>query len=481
MKIQHRKTWRNTIRHDKAQPVQFITAANLADLTEIIKTASQNGFTVKTAGSGHSFNDVACSSGYMVDISKMDKLLPLPSFIKPTEKKLVHTEAGISIRNLNKELDKLNLSVINLGGIDHQTLAGAIATGTHGSGIELPAVHGMVRSLVLAAGDGKVYRIEPGSGISDPAVYNEPGVILIQHDDDFNSILVSLGCMGIIYSYILEVTEMYWLEESKQTDKWSAVKPRLLDKSLLREARHVMVLINPYETKGDHSCLVTRINITDKPARNWWDNVRSFVADTISELPFTYWIARFFFRFFPKHIPKSIDRSIKGLRDKRYVNKSYKVLYQGSEFIKERAFDSEFAFDINSPFPEVVEKILQGARQYAAKGKIYQTSPIGLRFVKASPACLAPEHNRDICYIDTPFLKGATGADELLEAYQDIMFQHGGFPHWGKKNSRLSAYPEMIRRTFPKLEVWKMIQRKYDPRNLFANNYTARFMLTQTT
>ena len=106
------------------------------------------------------------------------------------------------------------------------------------------------------------------------------------------------------------------------------------------------------------------------------------------------------------------------------------------------------------------------------------TSPVGMRFVKASDAFLAPEYKRDICYVDTPFFQGPVGADELLEACQDLMFAAGGFPHWGKKNNRLSAYPAAIAKTFPKLEVWKVIQKKYDPFGLFANNYTARFLLT---
>jgi len=275
----------------------------------------------------------------MVDISQMNKVLELPSFVRLAGKKLVQVEAGISIRQLNSELDKRNLSVVTLGGIDHQTLAGAIATGTHGSGIDLPAVHGMVRSVVLVAGDGKTYRIEPSDGVSDPANYNEPGITLIQSDDDFNAVLVSLGCMGIIYSCILEVLDMYWLEESKQMDKWSV-------------------------------------------------------------------------------------------------------------------------------------------RHFAEQGKIYMTSPVGMRFVKASGAYLAPDYGRDVCYIDTPFLQGIIGADELLEACQDIMFAGGGFPHWGKKNSRLSAHMDPVAKTFPKLAAWKNIQKKFDPEGIFANNYTSRFLLT---
>jgi hypothetical protein len=272
---------------------------------------------------------------------------------------------------------------------------------------------------------------------------------------------------------------MYWLKESKKMYKWSDIKPKLLDKSLLNEARHVMILVNPYETKGDHTCLVTRINITSDKPQNWLDKVRSLAARKFSEMRIIYWYARLKFWLFSRSTPKLIDRSIRSLRDESYINKAHFVLYQGSEFVKERAFDAEFAFDMNADYISVVEKIFETTKHFMEKGKIYMTSPVGIRFVKASDAFLAPEYKRDICYVDTPFLQGTVGADELLEACQDLMFAGGGFPHWGKKNSRLSAHTGAIAKTFPKLVAWKKIQKKYDPDGLFANNYTARFFLTE--
>jgi len=188
MKIQQRKRWQNTIGHDKVQPVQLVTAEEFNDLPTIIKAASEEKFKIRCAGSGHSFNDIACTHGFLVSIDKLNKILDLPAYIKPHEKQtkeLVHVEAGITIREFNHSLDKLGLSIVNMGGTDHQTLAGAIATGTHGSGIDLPPIHGMVCSILLVSGSGDVYRIEPSNGISDPSLFNEEGVTLVQNDDDF--------------------------------------------------------------------------------------------------------------------------------------------------------------------------------------------------------------------------------------------------------------------------------------------------------
>ena len=481
MKVQLRKKWQNTIGHDKVQPVQLVTAEEIDDLPTIIKTASEEKFKIRCAGSGHSFNDIACTHGYLVSIDKLNKIIEMPLYIKEAEKKkykFVNVEAGITIRQLNHALDDLGLSIINMGGIDHQTLAGAIATGTHGSGIELPPIHGMVRSILLAAGDGQLYRIEPANGISDPALFNEADIILVQNDDDFYSVLVSLGCMGIVYSYILCVEDLYWLEEKKIMEKWSDIKPKLKDKSLLKEGRHVMVLVNPYETNGDHSCLVTRITPTPKPGYVFWRDKRNFIITTLSEWRITYWIVRLSFRLFFKRTPKRIDRSMRILQDKSYIGKSYDVLFQGLQFLKEKSFDTEFVFDLeDNSFLDCIESLFVTAKRFAEQGEIYQSSPVGLRFVMPDTAYMSAGYNRAVCYVDTPVLKGTVGADELLDAYQENMFACGGFPHWGKKNFKLSGHLDKIKTRFPKLSVWQAVQKKYDPEKLFTNVYTERFQL----
>lgn len=78
-------------------------------------------------------------------------------------------------------------------------------------------------------------------------------------------------------------------------------------------------------------------------------------------------------------------------------------------------------------------------------------------------AYLSPGYGRAVCYIDTPVLKRTIGGDELLEAYQQDMFACGGFPHWGKKNIKLSGHMDKIKTHFPKLSEWQAVQKKYDP------------------
>ena len=180
MKIKYRATWHNTVKKEKTQPLKYFLPENLQDIQKVVNEAEPQGIKVRAVGSGHSFSDVAITEGYLVDLKRINHLLELrEEWLKDIDTScLVHVEAGITIQKFNKRMEKRGLCVVNMGGIDNQTLAGAISTGTHGSGLELPAFHGMVRSIVLVSGGGKTYRIEPANGITDPDKHNEPDVEL---------------------------------------------------------------------------------------------------------------------------------------------------------------------------------------------------------------------------------------------------------------------------------------------------------------
>src|SRR4029078_13697741 len=149
-----RKTWYNSVKKFHASPLKYIYAESLEDIVQAVKQAEAENLQIRAVGSGHSFNDIACSNAVMVDICRLNKILderPV-CFTQPcTGNCYVEIEAGINIHDLYKQLDYRELSMINMGGIDNQTVAGAIATGTHGSGLGLPAVSGFVHSMVLVA------------------------------------------------------------------------------------------------------------------------------------------------------------------------------------------------------------------------------------------------------------------------------------------------------------------------------------------
>ena len=491
--------WKNTIKKYKVQPLRYFEPENLKDIQSVVREAEDIGVRVRAVGSGHSFSDVAVTNGYLINLKHLNRPLALEKKQLTTKWKekypqLVHVEAGMTIEAFNKAMEQRGLCVVNMGAIDEQTLAGAIATGTHGTGVELPAMSGMVRSMVVVGHNGDAYRIEPADGITDPKEFDEPGVDLIQDDQIFNSLLVSLGCMGIIYSYILELEPMYWLEESKELSTWSRVSALLKEKKrafLTKDAagnpiRGLSILVNPYSNeKGDHTCLVVRHKLVSPPKKRSLNaRLRNLTGSLLAEVQpislITYHIAKLIGRRFPKRVPGLLERSIRSLKDKTYINKGYKVLYQGVEYIKLRAYDSEYAFDIDAKGPnyiDAINQIFEKAAEMAKEHNLYQTSPIGLRFVKRSTAYLTPEYGREVCYIDTAFLLDTKGADEMLDHYQDIFLRNDGIPHWGKINNRLQGRPDLLIKYYPKLEEWQSVFRFFNYADTFCNNFSDRLGL----
>ena len=489
MKIKRNKKWSNTIKKFGHRMPYYCIPRKLQDLIDLVQRAEKDNKQIKAVGSGHSFSDVAIPEHYLVDLRKMDALLPLNRSTINQEYdhlNLVHVEAGMTIQKFNKKMDHQGLCIKNMGGIDDQTLAGAVSTGTHGTGIDLPSLPGMVRSILIVTHAGKCLRIEPANGLTNPSKHDEQGIELVQNDKFFYSTLISLGCFGLIYSFVLEMEDMYHLEETKTLEYWKNVKLKLEDRSLFKEPngihiRGVMIQINPYLVQNDdHTCIVVRHRLlTSKPRRSLADATRNWISSIAGSIPISYLYLRWVIRKRPHKIPKIIELSLKSLRDKRYVNKGYRVLYQGAEYIKKRAYDSEFAFDLSNGknnFVKALDALLVKAAENKKQG-IYQTSPMGLRFVDKSPAYLSPEYNKKVVYIDTPFIQGTVKLDEQLHAYQKIMATYDGIPHWGKINTIFDDQPELIIEYYPKLKEWQEVFKKLNPQGRFSNRFSDRLNL----
>lgn len=133
--------------------------------------------------------------------------------------KLVHVEAGIDIGALNEMLDKAGLSMPTLGGSNGQSLAGAISTSTHGGDREKPPLPDLVRAIHLVTEGGREIWIERETERitrSDEALLSVltcRDTEIIRNDDIFNSVVVSVGRFGVIYSLILEVTKAFRVVE----------------------------------------------------------------------------------------------------------------------------------------------------------------------------------------------------------------------------------------------------------------------------
>jgi len=160
----------------------------------------------------------------------------------------------------------------NLGSATFQSIAGAIATGTHGSGVKYGALCDSVRSVDIVDGRGRRLRVEPKSA---PYTEGRPPIELVTDDDMFHSVVVGVGVCGLVTSLVIETRPAFLLSETRTLTTWEGLLANdALDAEILA-ADHYEIWLNPYVTEG-HAALVTVRNEAPKgtplrPREDAWE------------------------------------------------------------------------------------------------------------------------------------------------------------------------------------------------------------------
>lgn len=253
-------------------------------LVRVVRHAAKNDIRFRAVGSGHSHSDAAAPKNWYTNMKGVSGEMDQPWLrdegadywknrdVDPSH--LIRLGAGTVLRDLNRNiLAGQDLALGNMGSFDGQTLAGAINTSTHGTGLKLAPIADLVESVEIVTVPESQYeggtpyvrllRIEPDEGITDPAKFAKDAdthnMGLIQNDDLFHSVVVGYGCMGIAYAYTLKVRDFYWLEEETTLMPWNTLKEKMspsgdetkaegaenfMTKNGSRDVRHFQFLFN---------------------------------------------------------------------------------------------------------------------------------------------------------------------------------------------------------------------------------------------
>ncbi|HEY5938466.1 MAG TPA: FAD-binding protein, partial [Kofleriaceae bacterium] len=244
-------------KHHPYTPAGTLRPRNRGELVRAILTAEAAGKKAKAQGANFSLSSAQVSDGFVIDALRLDRHLSLPvpdttgslasdrlraaggelaKLVRPGVslggKFLVHVEAGIRLKQLIEDLDGLGLALPTMGSRGALSLAGALATGTHGSDIDRPPLGDFVRAIHLVGPGGQEWWIEPSFGVvRAPDSSNHPDwcpeTKIVRDDDFFHAALVSVGRFGVIYSLVLEVEPQYWLHDKIEKRKWTAVREQL--------------------------------------------------------------------------------------------------------------------------------------------------------------------------------------------------------------------------------------------------------------
>jgi FAD/FMN-containing dehydrogenase len=483
MQFEIRKTWRNHLGNQRIDPLRIYEPRSIAEVQEIVRLARERGVNVRAVGSGHSWSDVALTEGFLLRPTGMTRVPSAePDFIRPewTERRLVRAEGGTRIRELNAWLDANGMGFANLGGYDGQTIAGVTSTSTHGSGIEFGPLNDALRSLDVVVGDGSVQRIEPTDGPTDRAAFEAHFAgrrTLVQDDDVFDAVCVGMGCMGVICTALIEVRERFFMREVRELHPWSKIRADLEDGGVLERHEHYELAFSPYDDGYPYPFLVTTRDTVGDPRHRPWDKrMRNWLVEAAALFPFTPHVINLILDVAPRLAPAMLRGSVRSLVKDEYDAVSFKVFNIGT-LNNLPAYSCEIGVPMDGRHIEAVETIFRVARERRELGQVYQSSPIALRFVKATPAYLSMMNGRDTMMIELIGLNGNDGGIELLKAYEEALYALGGRPHWGHINT-LSGSHEFVASMYPRLADWLDVRARLDPDGVFDAPFTKRLGLS---
>ena len=491
--------WSNWPTNREKNPVPgHLWPDSLEELVNIVQEAERRGQGVRAVGSSWSNSDVAVSSGYVVETSRLNGILTdvLSSSLNTAgaglRSRLVHVEAGIKLYELNEYLDARNLALPTMGGSSGQSLAGVVSTSAHGMDVDRGPIPDMVRAIHLVGPGGVQHWIEPSAGITTAAAVASVLNLApenVHHDDDwFKSVLVSMGSMGVIYSCIIEAVDQYDLVSTTEALDWSAMKDKLKGLAgpdpFSNNHRGVQVAINPYPRgDGSRACYLT---------------TRAQDAPTVKYIPHDDgWLAGFVPALVQEMRVNSdtIDDIVTELTKTRQPVGTTRgwghSIMGGANPGGPRGLSVEVVFDATPPNTGYLD-FLDSALQIL-KGAYYDETPrrgylgwISLRFQKRSRAYLSPQHGFDRpCTIEFAALWRAPQpwpqpwipwpeTQVLLERLEGEARRFGGIQHWGM-NDGLNAID--VGRAYPRLDTWRRVRwelTKGGTVPTFDNDFTRR-------
>ena len=155
-------TWQNWGRTQACDPARVLRPTREHHVVTAVQTAAAQGLPVKALGAGHSFSAIALTTGVQLDTSGLTGLVAVDQ-----ARARVSLRAGTPLHAVPALLAPHNLAMTNLGDIDQQSIAGAISTGTHGTGLAFGGLATQVVAARFVDGTGQVHALEDVADAGD--------------------------------------------------------------------------------------------------------------------------------------------------------------------------------------------------------------------------------------------------------------------------------------------------------------------------
>ncbi|HEY8373795.1 MAG TPA: D-arabinono-1,4-lactone oxidase [Pseudonocardiaceae bacterium] len=426
--------WTNWARTLTARPLRTARPRSMEEIADAVRTAAEQDLPVRALGSGHSFTGTAATDGVALDLSDWTGVVDVSG-------DLVTVRSGTTLRRLNAELDRLGLAMANLGDIDAQTVAGAISTGTHGTGARLGGLATQVAGLELVLADGSVLRC---SEQDDP--------------DLLAAARIGLGALGVISTVTLRCVPAFVLAADE--------RPMPVDE--------VLEGLSEFADGNDHfefywfphgdRALVKRNNRLPagerpRPLHPFRHHLEyRLLENTALDL-----LCRAG-RAVPALVAPLHRLSSHALSVRRYSDRSHRV------FVTERRVrfvETEWAVP-----REAAVDVLTELRAAVPRLEHPIALPVEVRVCAADDIWLSTAYGRETVYIAAHQYLGMPYR-HWFRTVESVCVAAGGRPHWGKLHG-LNA--DRLRERYPRFDDFLRVRDRLDPGRRFRNAYTDRVL-----
>jgi len=428
-----RPRWHNWSDSVRCAPRALVKPASLDELVRLVGGYGRAGRQVRVVGDGHSFTPLVQTDDVLLSLDRLQGIEAVDA-----ERGTVRVWGGTRLKRLGDELLARGLAQENLGDIDVQSIAGAISTGTHGTGVRFGTLATQVAALTLVTAAGDMIEC------SDE-----------QNRDLFKAAQVSLGALGVIAAVTLRVVPAKRLRFSSRRERLGDCLANL--DRYKQENSHFEFFWLPYTPWVQAKLL----NETDAPSST--SNLFGALNKLLLENGL-YWVLSELCRLAPP-LSRSVSRvSAWGIASVTETDYSHRL------FATPRAVKfQEMEYNVPAEhFPAVLGEIQDCLRNE----RFNVHFPIECRFVRGDDIWLSPSYGRDSAYIAVHMYKGMP-YERYFRAVEEIYQRYAGRPHWGKLHT-LDA--QVLAERYPHWDDFRRVRAALDPKGIFLNDYLRRLL-----
>ncbi|MFE0515154.1 FAD-binding protein [Streptomyces sp. NPDC058964] len=370
---------------------------------------------VRVLGSGHSFNEIADPGSEGVLLSIAD--LP-PSTDVDTAARTVRVSGGVRYAELARAVHAYGLALPNMASLPHISVAGSVATGTHGSGVGNGSLAAPVREVELVTADGSTVTIARG-------------------EERFDGAVTSLGALGVVTALTLDLEPAYEVEQYVFTE----LPLTGLDFERVAASAYSVSLFTDWREPGFRQVWLKRR--TDQPPVDFpWAAPATEALHPVPGMPAVNCTQQF-------GVPGPWHERLPHFR---------------AEFTPSSGDELQSEYLLPRPAALDALHAIDGVRETVAP--VLQTCEV--RTVAADPQWLSPAHGRDSVALHFTWTDDTAAVLPVVRRVEEALAAFDPRPHWGKVFTVPAAE---LRRRYPRLADFRALAQELDPGRKFANTF----------